>query len=111
MNWYLVLDNEKQILYTIDRPKFHFKEKSKNPIWSLLHIEIPTRPLENISKWMKEKYPARINLIAMNDENSLIENWILEKAFVEYYQPRNSRVLNYKVLVMVIKYEWARKIK
>jgi hypothetical protein len=111
MNWYLILDNEKQLLYTIDRPRFHFKEKSKKPSWFPLHIEIPTRPLETIFQWMKEKYPARINLIELNEDNSLVENWILEKAFVEHYQPRNSRVLNYEVLVMVIKYEWARKIK
>jgi hypothetical protein len=111
MNWYLVLNNDKQILYNAERPTFHFADKAKTPVWAVLHLEIPTRPLDNTLKWMNEKYPVNSSLVQFNDDNQIIEHWFLESAVVDYYHIRRSKVLNCEIIVLVIKYRSARKVK
>lgn len=111
MNWYLSINNDKQILYNIERPAFHFADKAKTPVWTTIHIEIPTRPLDNTLKWMNEKYPINSSMVQINDNNQIIEQWFLEGATVDSYQIRRSKVLNCEIIVLVIKYRSARKVK
>jgi hypothetical protein len=113
MNWFLCLGDDQQILYNIEKPKFTFRKDKKTfnklPTWTPICIEVPTRPLDTIVSWMKDKKERDIILQYANRE-TITESWLLQKATISSCTKRVSRILNSEILAIVLKYKWARKI-
>jgi hypothetical protein len=114
MNWFLCLGDERQILYNIEKPRYSFRKDkktfNKTPTWTPICLEIPTRPLDNVLTWMKNKKEYDV-ILQYADKETVTESWMLQKATISSCVKRVSKILNSEILAIVLKYKWARKIK
>lgn len=124
INWYLkVNSSEKQLLYYIDRPRYVFKsheekrggrtilKADRTPTWLPITLELPTRPLEITQHWINGREAANLTAFSMDLEGHLLEEWTIQGAKVVHNMQKRSRVMDFIILSLIVRIDWARRSK
>lgn len=121
-----------QVLYYFGRPvySFQYKEVKKKPktirenrspcsvmltnvndqVWVPISIEIPTRPMPFIEKWLE--YGKRNLIVTCHKlDGSLLEEWNIKDASVIARHRMIGRYIGVKVNDLLVKYSWAGRIQ
>jgi len=113
--WYLDVDNEHQLLYYSDKPSFHYSCKKdgktvylKNPIWSPIRVEFPTRPLSKFYNWIKDPCPKGICL-TYNVLDKVVEKYLIEDVVPSNLASSISLIMNDYVFSVVLSYKYSRR--
>ena len=107
---YMVIDgsSQRQVLYYLEDPKASFPEGSKEPTWTPIAIELPTRLMSDTERWLEDDDPTDLRF--EEQKNGRITNsFITRKAERKTQLVRRSKVINNFVIAITLAYELAEK--
>lgn len=114
-DWYLIPkeseeSEDRQILYEFELPTFKFEGKKVH--WKPISIELPTRQIEWLEKWVISNDPKNLNAVKFSGNfNKPVEKWHLANTKIKLSEVRKGRKINIKVDHLVLEYDWAGKVK
>lgn len=114
---------QKQVLYSADRPNSIFPTKketrgkktvlvsSQKPVWQNIVFEIPTRPISDALDWIGGGYSCDLNLISINKDGRIVEEWFIKDAKVVSHLTMKGREINTGVIRVIVSHSWAQRVR
>lgn len=125
-NTYLLVGDEleRQVLYFTTRPVFSFPtveerrgnqivlQSSKYAVWQPLMIEVPTRTMPRMTRWMRDREILPIHLVVLNKEGQALEDWYINNAqIVGNIETTNGRQASVPIHRMSVSFNWANRVR
>lgn len=124
-NWYLTLAGckDKQLLYSLERPTYSFPVvenkragktvliPNKKAVWKPIVIELPTRLMPETERWISQRNKINITATQVDLGGRVLEEWQICGAEIVNVITKRGRTIDIPVKFMVLRLEWARKVK
>jgi len=115
MSFYIKIGDHRQILYYADRPIYSFsvgtgvdKSWRKNPVWSPITIEVPTRPIREFELWIKNPVKIDMNLLLVHDSGKrVLEDHFLEGVTMSHFCEKRAIYASVNVYSIILVYKHA----
>lgn len=116
---YLVTGEYEVPIYYADKPQYRFVSRQsggvtvadKHPTWSMINVEVPLGVGNKIASWHNKGDRKNIALVFSDMSHNPVEQWQIRNASIYDKLVRRGRYLNFDVLVLMINYEWASRVK
>lgn len=94
---------DKQVLYYCDRPNPKFVGGKKEPVFRVIDIELPTRPLDSTRRWLESTDVVDICIMRKDEKSVILEHCVKVNQIV-----RLSRLIDNFVINITISFKGMR---